>query len=359
VTSPPAIRVTGIHKAFDRTAAVAGASLTVDRGELVAVLGPSGSGKTTLLRVIAGFEAPDAGTVEIAGRVVAGPGVWEEPDRRRVGMVFQDGALFPHLSVARNVGFGEPRAGRVDECLALVGLSDRARSYPHELSGGERQRVALARALATEPDIVLLDEPFASLDAGLREALREEVSAILRAAGASALLVTHDQSEALSLADRIVVMRAGRVEQAGTPEDVYAHPATRWAAEFLGAADVVPGTVRDGVIACELGIFPAADPALRGDVEVVVRPESVIIGDLRAADGEGEGTGNGSGGVPHDAPKARVVGRSYYGHDEVVRLELASGLTLRSRSTGSSPWRQGDDVRVWVAGPVSVLAASR
>jgi iron(III) transport system ATP-binding protein len=358
VTSAPAIRVTGIHKSFDRTAAVADASLTVERGELVALLGPSGSGKTTLLRLIAGFEAPDAGSVEIAGRTVAGPGTWEEPDRRRVGMVFQDGALFPHLSVARNVGFGGPRAGRVDECLALVGLSDRARSYPHELSGGERQRVALARALATEPDIVLLDEPFASLDAGLREALREEVAAILRTAGASALLVTHDQEEALSLADRIVVMRDGRVEQAGTPEHVYAHPRTRWTAEFLGAADVLPGTVRDGVIACELGTFPATGPELQGDVEVVVRPESVAIGADDGVDGADIADAL-HGAVPPDAAKARIIGRSYYGHDEIVRIELASGLRLRSRRTGPSPWRQGDDVRVWVSGPVSVLAPSR
>jgi iron(III) transport system ATP-binding protein len=355
VTSAPAIRATGLHKSFDGTAAVADASVTVACGELVAVLGPSGSGKTTLLRLIAGFESPDAGTVEIAGRAVAGPGVWEEPDRRRVGMVFQDGALFPHLSVARNVGFGEPRAGRVDECLALVGLADRARSYPHELSGGERQRVALARALAIEPDIVLLDEPFASLDAGLREALREEVAAILRAAGASALLVTHDQSEALSLADRVVVMRDGRVEQTGTPEHVYAHPATRWTAEFLGAADVVPGTVQDGVIACELGTFPATSPEQHGDVDVVVRPESVAIGAVDAMVVADVGDAD----VPPDAAKARVIGRSYYGHDAIVRLELVSGRRLRSRTTGPSPWREGDDVRVWVAGPVSVLSASR
>ncbi len=353
MTSAPAIRATDIRKAFGRTTAVADASLVVGHGELVALLGPSGSGKTTLLRVVAGFESPDAGTVEIGGRVVAGPDVWEEPDRRRVGMVFQDGALFPHLTVGANVAFGEPADGRVDECLALVGLSDRARSYPHELSGGERQRVALARALATDPEVVLLDEPFASLDAGLRESLREEVVAILRAAGASALLVTHDQQEALSLADQVVVMRDGRVEQAGTPEHVYDHPATRWAAEFLGAADVLPGTADGEVIECELGRLPADRP-LRGAVDVVVRPESVAIS---AAHGPVDG-GSGRVEIPHGAAKARVIGRSYYGHDQLVRLELPSGQRLRSRSHGSSPWRQGDEVHVWVAGPVSVLAAA-
>ena len=349
MTGPSAIGATGIHKTFGHTRAVAGASLSVGHGELVALLGPSGSGKTTLLRVIAGFEVPDAGTVTIGDRLVAGGGAWEEPDRRRVGMVFQDGALFPHLTVAGNVGFGEPGRGRVEECLELVGLADRARSYPHELSGGERQRVALARALANEPEVVLLDEPFASLDAGLRVALREEVASILRAAGASALLVTHDQQEALSLADVVVVMRDGRVEQAGTPEAVYARPATRWAAEFLGAAEVVPGTARAGAVDCELGRFPA-DQGLQGAVEVVVRPESVAIG---AAGGSNGST------PPRGAAEARVVGRSYYGHDQLVCLELASGLRLRSRSHGAVPWQPGDDVRVWVEGPVSVLASSQ
>jgi iron(III) transport system ATP-binding protein len=356
VSSTSAIRASDVHKSFGGTRAVAGASLQVGQGELVALLGPSGSGKTTLLRVIAGFEVPDAGTVAIGDRLVAGDGTWQEPDERRVGMVFQDGALFPHLTVAGNVGFGEPGAGRVEECLELVGLADRARSYPHELSGGERQRVALARALANEPEVVLLDEPFASLDAGLRVALREEVASILRAAGASALLVTHDQQEALSLADVVVVMRDGRVEQAGTPEDVYATPASRWAAEFLGAAEVVPGTAGDGVVDCELGRFPA-DSALRGAVEVVVRPESVAI--AVAGNGSSSGpSGNGSpgnGAVPSDAAAARVVARSYYGHDQLVRLELASGLQVRSRSHGAAPWQPGDDVRVWVDGPVSVL----
>ncbi len=171
-----AIDAVGVEKAFGRTRAVAGASLRVPSGELVALLGPSGSGKTTLLRVIAGFEAPDAGRVAIGGRPVAGDGAWVEPEHRRIGMVFQDGALFPHLTVAGNVGFGAGRSERVGECLELVGLADRAGDYPHELSGGERQRVALARALAADPEVVLLDEPFAALDAGLRDSLREEVA---------------------------------------------------------------------------------------------------------------------------------------------------------------------------------------
>ena len=202
--------------------------------------------------------------------------MWEEPERRRIGMVFQDGALFPHLTVASNVGFGDADAGRVEECLALVGLADRSRSYPHELSGGERQRVALARALAPEPEVVLLDEPFASLDAGLRVSLREEVARSSATPGASALLVTHDQQEALSLADVVIVMRDGRVEQTGTPEDVYSHPSSRWVAEFLGEAEVLAGTAADGVVDCELGAFPPSATSI-GAVEVVVRPEPLAL----------------------------------------------------------------------------------
>ena len=347
--SPFAIRAIDIRKAFGSSRAVAGATLRVKQGELVALLGPSGSGKTTLLRVVAGFEVPDTGTVWIGGRQVAGEGVWEEPDRRRIGMVFQDGALFPHLTVAGNLAFAGPRPGRAQECLELVGLASRAASYPHELSGGERQRIALARALAADPDVVLLDEPFAALDEGLRVSLREDVAAIMRTAGASALLVTHNQQEALSLADVVAVMRDGRIEQVGPPDEVYNRPATRWVAEFLGDADVVPGTAAEGVADCELGRFPT-DRALHGMVEIIVRPEGVAISP--------DGT-NATAGDTARAAEARVVGRSYFGHDQLVQLELASGLRLRSRLPGSTAWHPGDHVRVWVTGPVTVLGLER
>jgi iron(III) transport system ATP-binding protein len=336
-----AIDAAGVEKAFGPTRAVDGATLRVGRGELVALLGPSGSGKTTLLRVIAGFERPDAGSVRIAGRAVAGDGAWVEPEHRRIGMVFQEGALFPHLSVAANVSFGASRGSRADECLELVGLSGRAGSFPHELSGGERQRVALARALAADPEVVLLDEPFASLDAGLREALREDVARILRSAGSSALLVTHDQAEALSLAGTVAVMREGRVVQVGTPEEIYERPGSRWLAEFLGEADVLPGVARGGVVECELGRF-GADRSLSGPVSVVIRPESVAIGSFAERE-------------PH--AEARVVARSFYGHDQLVHLELPSGLRLRSRRLGFPAWHPGDRVRVWIDGPVSALDA--
>jgi iron(III) transport system ATP-binding protein len=335
-----AIDAAGVEKAFGATRAVDGATVQVGRGELVALLGPSGSGKTTLLRVIAGFERPDAGSVAIAGRPVAGDGAWVEPEHRRIGMVFQEGALFPHLTVAANVGFGASRRTRVDECLTLVGLADRAGSFPHELSGGERQRVALARALAADPEVVLLDEPFASLDAGLRDALRAEVTEILRNADTSALLVTHDQAEALSLAGTVAVMRAGRIEQVGTPEEIYERPRSRWLAEFLGEADVLPGTASDGLVECELGRF-GADGDLAGSVEVVIRPESVAIGTGPARE-------------PH--AEAVVVKRSFYGHDQLVHLQLPSGLQLRSRRLGFPAWHPGDRVRVWIDGPVSAVA---
>jgi iron(III) transport system ATP-binding protein len=258
-------------------------------------------------------------------------------------MVFQQGALFPHLTVAGNVGFGATGPARVAECLELIGLADRAGDYPHELSGGERQRVALARALAADPEVVLLDEPFSALDAGLRERLREEVAAILRAAGTSTLLVTHDQSEALSLADHVAVLRDGRVEQVGTPEEVYERPQSQWVAGFLGEADVLPGTAHDGVAECELGRFAVA-AGLSGAVELVVRPESVAIGHRSSRDADAT---------------ALVVGRSFYGHDQLVELELPSGRRLRSRRLGFPAWHPGDRVEVWIDGPVTALESGQ
>jgi iron(III) transport system ATP-binding protein len=248
--------------------------------------------------------------------------------------------------VESNVGFGlasrpkPERSATTRRTLELVGLQHKAARYPHELSGGERQRVALARALAADPEVVLLDEPFAALDAGLRESLRAEVAGILRAAGTSALLVTHDQAEALSLAGTVAVMRAGRVVQVGTPEEIYERPYSRWLAEFLGEADVLPGTAGAGVVECELGRF-GADGALSGRVDVVIRPESVAIGSH-------------GGREPH--AEAVVVARSFYGHDQLVHLELPSGLRLRSRRLGFPAWHPGDHVRVWIDGPVSAVA---
>jgi iron(III) transport system ATP-binding protein len=325
-----------VTKRFGAMTAVRDASLSVPAGSVAALLGPSGSGKTTLLRMVAGFEAPDAGTIALGGRTVAGPAAWLEPEQRRVGMLFQHGALFPHLDVARNVGFGATSRGRARTCLEMVGLDHRAAAYPHELSGGERQRVALARALAAEPHLVLLDEPFAALDPGLRERLRDEVMTILREAGTTVLLVTHDQDEALSVADVIALMRDGAVEQIGAPEDVYAQPATRWVAEFLGDANLLPGMSSGAVVECELGRLPvSAGPA--GDVLAVVRPEALVL--------DGIGT------------ECVVRARTFLGDHQVLRVELPGGQVLRCRQAGRAGARPGDRVRVRVEGDVSVLDA--
>lgn len=344
MSGPAAIRAHGIDKSFGATKAVDGADLTVPVGSLVALLGPSGSGKSTLLRIIAGFEAPDAGTVEIGDTPVVGNGLWVEPERRRVGMVFQDGALFPHLTIERNVAFGEPEEGRVEACLELVGLAHRAKAYPHELSGGERQRVALARALAPDPAVVLLDEPFAALDAGLRTSLREEVAAILRDAGASALLVTHDQQEALSLADQVAVMDGGRIVQSGSPEEVYGRPATRWVAGFLGAAEVLEGTAAAGHVDTELGRVRCDDAVADGPVEIVIRPEALRLAAVEAATPP-----------PSTAVSGEVLERSFFGHDQLVTVGLPSGRRIRSRVDGLVHWRRGDTAHVWVEGSVHVL----
>jgi iron(III) transport system ATP-binding protein len=335
------VRVRGLSKSFGPVDAVRELNLEIERGELMAVLGPSGCGKTTLLRVIAGFEQPDAGCVVVSDEVVAGPGRIIPPEKRRVGMVFQDYALFPHLSVEGNVAFGltnrprEERDALTRRTLELVGLQHKARGNVHELSGGERQRVALARALAPGPELVLLDEPFSSLDATLRGGLRREVELILRDAEATALLVTHDQEEALSLADRVAVMRDGEIVQVGPPVEVYGTPATRWAAQFVGEVNVLAGVARGGGVETELGVFDLRAPA-SGSVHVAVRPEQF---ELRA-----DGNGN-----------AKVVAREFRGHDVLYRLRHEGGKTLLVQLPSLELHEVGDSVFVRPA-PTAVTA---
>ena len=343
-----AIQAIAVHKAFGPVRAVDGVNLTIDPGEICALLGPSGCGKTTMLRLLAGFERPDGGCLKVAGQIVAGGKTFVPPEKRRIGMVFQDYALFPHLDVAANVAYALGRRAsrddrRVGEVLELVGLGALGARHPHELSGGQQQRVALARALAGTPDLVLLDEPFSGLDAGLRARVRQEVRSILLAAGVTALFVTHDQEEALSLADRVAVMREGRVAQVGTPEEVYGRPASRWVAEFLGEADVLPGTVADGWVECELARVPADPELATGAAEVLVRPESVALSYGPSAGGRTQ-------------LEAVVVEREFFGHDQLVHVELPSGRRLRSRSLSYPVWHPGDRVRVQLDGPVNVYA---
>jgi iron(III) transport system ATP-binding protein len=342
-----ALQLRGLRKSFGDVVAVDGVDLTVEPGTVCALLGPSGCGKTTTLRLIAGLETPDAGSVEIGGETVSTAKSSLPPERRRIGMVFQDYALFPHLDVAGNVGYGlgrRPDRARVEQMLSTVGLGGLGGRHPHELSGGQQQRVALARALIAEPRAVLLDEPFSNLDAGLRERVREEVRAILEAQGVTSVFVTHDQEEALSLADVVAVVNAGRIEQVGTPEEVYSRPATRWVADFLGEIEVLPGTIAGGKVECELGQFSHAHGS-EGEVDVLIRPESLAVGTMEPADGRG-------------SREAVVVSRSFYGHDQMLELELASGRTVRARRLGFPAWHPGDRVRVWVEGPIDVVPRS-
>ena len=339
-----AIACEGVSKRFGQVLAVAGLELEAKAGEITALLGPSGCGKTTTLRLIAGFERPDSGTIRLGERILSDAGHFVPPERRGVGIVFQDYALFPHFDVAGNVGYALPNGAgesRVADLLEAVGLEGVADRDPHELSGGQQQRVALARALAADPAVILLDEPFSNLDASLRDRMRRQLRQILRSAAVTSIFVTHDQEEALSIADTVAVMRDGAVEQVGTPEEVYGRPATRWVAEFLGEAEILPATAHGDWVECELGRL-AVDPGFRGRADVIVRPESFAVG-------------TGPSPRDSDASDAIVTERDFYGHDQLLELETSSGLKVRSRRPGYPAWHPGDRVRVWIEGPVTVL----
>ena len=359
------LTVSGLHKAFGAHQVLSGLDLEVPGGSLTAVLGASGSGKTTLLRILVGFERADRGCVLIDGTVVEDDHTHVPPERRRIGYVPQDGALFPHLTAAGNIGFGlsprERRAGRVEQLLALVGLPGHGGRYPHQLSGGQQQRVALARALAPRPGLVLLDEPFGSLDAALRASVRADVERVLRETGTTAVLVTHDQDEALSLADQIAVLRDGRIVQSGSPDDVYAHPADPAVARFVGEANMLQGVMRDRLAVTVLGALAVSGraAALRDaeHVLVLIRPEQVEV-QPGAHDGLGDMVaGRSSAG----GCSGRIVAAQFYGHDTVLTVETAQAagpaLRIRARLSGRPPLPVGTAVTVRAAGPARAWGA--
>lgn len=297
------LAVTGLRAGYGRAEVLHGIDLDVGPGELVSVLGASGSGKTTLLRVVAGLHPAASGTVSLDGRDVTRL----RPEKRRIGLVPQEGALFGHLDVARNVEYGA--RGRAAELLELVGLGGFEKRMPHELSGGQRQRVALARALAPGPAAVLLDEPFAGLDAALRSEVRADVARVLRECGATAVLITHDQDEALSVSDRVAVLHAGVLVQTATPRELYRSPATAWVAGFVGEAALLPGVSDGRCVRTPLGDLPVRSGPV-GEVLAVLRAEDLRLGE----------------GVP-----ATVRSVDYLGHSALARVELADGTRLTAR----------------------------
>ncbi|MBV9449715.1 MAG: ABC transporter ATP-binding protein [Streptosporangiaceae bacterium] len=363
------LTVENLHKSYPGTPVLRGIDLEVKSGTLTAILGPSGSGKTTLLRVITGFEHADRGIVTLNDIVVDDGHRRVRPEQRRIGLVPQDGALFPHLTVRANVAFPLPRrdrhGSRPDEMLELVGLSGLAARYPHQLSGGQQQRVALARALASQPGLILLDEPFSSLDAGLRATVRADVLAVLRDTGATTVLVTHDQDEALSAADHVAVLREGSIIQADTPRQLYQCPVDPQIAAFVGTANLLEGTWDGTSVTTALGRhgiqagLRAPEP---GHVTVLIRPEQICL----AQSGD-------------DAVPAHVTATHYYGHDAVVavrpdangsarrngksrnghhlngKLALAKDLRVRVTSDPPSP---GACVKLTVRGSVAAWAAA-
>lgn len=331
-----ALECSNLVKRFGQQVALQNVSLNAAHGQLIALLGPSGCGKTTTLRLIAGFEWPDDGTISIDGRVVAGNGVRIAPEDRSVGMVFQEYALFPHLDVNGNVTFGlrgNPREkqARADELLALVGLEGLGKRIPYELSGGQQQRVALARALAPRPAVLLLDEPFSNLDAALRVQVRSEVRVILKQAGTTCIFVTHDQEEALSLADEVAVMLKGCIAQMASPQALYHHPVSRDVADFVGEANFLTGEAYGEEARSPLGVIPLYE-ALHGTVDLLLRPEMLRLG---------------TEGMP-----AQIEWREFYGHDQRIGVRLQDGTLLVARAETFDRYQPGQTVGVSVNAPV-------
>lgn len=314
------ICVRDIVKHFGEVGAANGVSFDLLEGQLMALLGPSGCGKTTTLRLLAGFEHLDSGTIEMHGEVMAAPGIHVPPEKRSIGMVFQEYALFPHMNVAENVRFGlhaynKNKEHRVQEVLEMVGLSRLEKRMPHELSGGQQQRVALARALAPEPHLILLDEPFSNLDASLRTRVRSDVRSILKQAEATAIFVTHDQEEALSLVDQVTVLMNGKVQQIATPQMLYYRPATPEVASFVGEANFLPGFAHGKTVECAFGTLSTITP-MTGAVEVMIRPENILVSPSESETG------------------CYITDVIFYGHDQLLKIQHNNYL-LQSRIVGT------------------------
>jgi|TARA_Y100000310_G_C20617464_1_gene781410 iron(III) transport system ATP-binding protein len=334
--TPVGLEVDAVSVDYGGPEVLSDISLSVTPGEVIALLGPSGCGKTTLLRAIAGLERPTTGSISLGGRVVSGPGVFVPPERRRIGMVFQDWALFPHLDVARNVGYGLPRndlsAERVRETLSLVGLDSAAGRMPGTLSGGQQQRVALARALAPRPAVLLLDEPFSNLDSSLRSQVRTEIHHLLVELGVTTVFVTHDQDEAFVMGDRVAVIHDGCLAQVGSPDDLYRRPANQWIATFVGEANLFPVQIPDGncpTCPTPIGPVPLVSEA-SGPTEIMLRPEDLAVS-------------------PGGDDVVELV--EYYGHDTVVSIRLGDGTTVRARTDADVSFQRGDSVTVTYDGP--------
>ncbi|MGC1394763.1 MAG: ABC transporter ATP-binding protein [Coleofasciculaceae cyanobacterium] len=338
MTQSVILQLENITKQFAKTAttAVDNVTLALPQGDLLGLLGPSGCGKTTLLRLIAGFEEPQAGIIKVDGRTVAGGGNWIAPEKRDIGMVFQDYALFPHLTVAKNVAFGLHNSRkkalfntqkRTAEVIALVGLQGMENRFPHQLSGGQQQRVALARAIAPQPALVLLDEPLSNLDVQVRLRLRQEVRDILKNTGTSGVFVTHDQEEALSISDWVAVMQQGRLEQFGTPEDIYREPKSRFVAEFVTQANFLPAQRRGDFWETEIGCFAVSTPDSFERSDLMIRQEDLIL-------------------KPDEEATVVICDRQFLGREHSYCLLTASGKKILARTTSTTALPVGTKVHL-------------
>ena len=331
VNQEPALECTGLVKGFGQTPVLNGLNLSLQQGHVLSLLGPSGCGKTTTLRVIAGFEQPDRGTVKVNGQIVGGAGRHVPPENRKVGIVLQEGALFPHMSVEQNIAFGlskDPQMEeRIREVLDLGGIENLRRRMPHELSGGQHQRVALARALAPRPKVLLLDEPFSNLDPRLREQVRKDVLRMLKESQVSTVFVTHDQEEALLLGDEISVMNHGQIEQSDRPEMIFHRPATRFVAEFMGIADFLPAWRNGDTVMTDVGPIDWPQPNPEGELEVMVRPDCLVC-------------------RPSDEGQGIITDREFRGPFYLYQVSLPSGSSVRCLLTHTRAYPVGTPVEI-------------